>query len=414
MSAKELKPRLLPSWIAGFLDYSDDAATPEIFRLWAGIAGISAALERRCWITTVSGKIFPNLFILLTSPPGVGKDQAIGRIRDILAAVNAIRLSPISMTGKGLVDTLAEGSGSRTMTINGMPELYSPLTIIIPELGTLLASYDNTLLSIINELYNCNPVFNEKIRSKDYIHIENPHICILAGTQPKYLASILPEEAFGMGTTARINFIYAGKAVKKSLFTGGGQSSTSRDSLVRDLKQIADLKGDFTVSREAAAALEDWHLHGSEADAPTHVKLQSYNTRRILHIAKLMMVSCAARTNTMHIEEEDFHWSLQVLLDSEAVMPQIFKEMASGGQRSEIEEAFYHVLTIHNRTKKPVSESSLVHFLSARVPANQVDYLINTMIRSRMIEEAEDVVTIAGRNQFRKFKPVALNASEDL
>ena len=60
-------------WLDSFMDYTDKIPTPEVFRRWAGISMIAAALERKVWLETSVGTLYPNLYMFLLAPPGVGK-----------------------------------------------------------------------------------------------------------------------------------------------------------------------------------------------------------------------------------------------------------------------------------------------------------------------------------------------------
>jgi len=203
------------------------------------------------------------------------------------------------------------------------------------------------------------------------------------------MGALLPEEAYGMGFTARIIMIYAGEAVKIELFKERQLSAALRETLVKDMKTIGDLYGQFSFTDETIRSIELWHALGSEKDKPQHSKLQHYSTRRILHILKLCMVFSASRGDDLIVTTEDFERSLELLLEAEMGMPEIFKEISSGGQAGEVEEAF-HFLVRLSKGGKPVSEHKLTQFLTARVPANQVHYIINVMLRSGIIEEASD------------------------
>lgn len=416
-----LQKRQLTNWIAAFCDYTKHTPSPEIFRKWAAVSAVAGALERRVWIHTAGGPIYPNMFIVLISPPGVGKDQAINPMRDLWAATGRLSIAPISMTNKGMIDQLADESSHKQYVVinDGKQEWvnYHSLLIAVPELGVMIDKYDLGYISALNDLFNCGPLFEEKqrhTRKGEILRIENPHIHLISGTQPKYLGELLPEAAYGMGFTARIIFVYSGIPVKISLFTSRPSTGGLRNDLIKDLKAICDLRGPFTISKEAEQVIEHWHQHGSEKDKPNHSRLVHYNARRIMHILKLCMVFSASRSSSMHIEEEDFHSALSLLLETEAVMPEIFKEMASGGQSAEIEEAFNFLFQTYMRNgKKPIREDRLIHFLSSRVPANQIQYIVETMLKSGLIKEIKpnglNIPTIYGN---RLIEPVALQKVE--
>ena len=80
-------------WISAYEQLTADLPSPLVFRRWAAIAGISMSLERRCWIGAGASRIYPNLYILLVANPGVGKDMAIGPLRDLLHEAKKIHIA---------------------------------------------------------------------------------------------------------------------------------------------------------------------------------------------------------------------------------------------------------------------------------------------------------------------------------
>ena len=406
MTDKEQPSRRNPCWITAFESYARTAATPKEFLRWAGLATVSGALERRVWLRTSAGKLYPNLFILLVAAPGVGKDMAIIPARDLMAKAGRFSLAPPSMTHKGLVDQLADRDSSRSMiTPDGSWFHYHTMQLIVPEFGVIMPSNDLGLLSTVNDLYNCPNLYSERIRMKgEEMRIENPHISILAGTQPMYLAELFPEAAYGMGFMSRIIMIYGANAPKQSLFATKGFSEAEAIALSEDLKQLADLYGEFTLTPPAIEAIEQWHLSTSATDGPSHTKLMHYNSRRTIHVLKLSMAVSASRRSTLQITEEDFTTALSWLLAAESVMPQIFREMTSGGQSDVMEEALNFIIL--SGKGKPVSEARLIQFLTQRLPASQIDYIINAMVKSEIIREDGPTAGLNIPGRPRLFKAV--------
>ena len=389
--------------------------SPEIFRRWAAVSGVAGALERRCQIRTNGGVLFPNLFVLFVAPPGVGKDQAINPMRELWAATGKFNIAPISMTHKGLIDQLAEESSHKSIIDpeTNHYDSYHSLLCAVPELGVLIPSHDLGFLSALNELYNCYDLFEERIRSKgEVLRIEKPHISIISGTQPKYLGELFPEAAYGMGFTSRIIMVYAGTPVRVTLWGKRNFNPELKADLIEDLKQMSTLTGDFTITEDAAAAIEAWHLFGCEQDKPQHSRLLHYNARRIMHCLKLSMAFSVSESNNMVIELKHWDAARELLLETEELMPEIFKEISAGGQAAEIEEAFLHIVRAYGKTGKEISESILVHFLHNKVPANQIDFIINTMLRAKMLKEVipKGMLNTPGRERF--FVPLELNKAE--
>jgi len=409
--------RKLPNWIDTWMGFTATLPTPELYRKWAGVCAIAGALERRCYLPTTAGPMYPNMFILLVGPPGVGKNQSIVPMRNLWAATGKLRIAPTSMSHKGFFDQLAD-AGSQKMVqdkINGAL-YYHTLLVATPELGVILPEYDLGYLSMLNELFECPSVFSERIRSSGQeVRIENPHVHFISGTQPKYLSQFLPDAAFGMGFTARIVMVYAGKSIKSSLFRKAAGKENVRAELISDLKRVADIRGIFRTTDAAEAAMEDWHRVESERDAPTHSRLMHYNTRRIMHLLKLSMAMSAARTDELIITEEDFQNALALLLETEGAMPEIFKEMSTGGQGDIMEEAFNHLVGLFMiGGRKPVKEHRLIHFLAQKLPAYQIDSVLKAMERANIIKkEKEGGLNLPDKYATFVYTPLGLNKSEE-
>lgn len=401
----------MPCWTSSFVELYKERSTSELFLRWAAVSAVAGALERRVWVRTNAGDLYPNLFVLLVAPPGVGKDQALLPMRDVWASTGKLNISPISMTGKGLLEELAAPSASRQYIEGGNWINYHTLLIAVPELGVLLPSHDLGFLSILNELYGCNTVFEERLRKQDErFKIERPHIHLVAGTQPNYLSALLPEAAFGMGFTSRMIMVYHGTPTKSSLFSNTAFNKPLFDRVRHDLLQICDLRGQFTVTPEAAELIEHWHKHDSELDKPTHSKLMHYSARRILHILKLCQSFSAARSNELTIIPQDFYQAKELLLETEKLMPEIFKEMTSGSNLGDLEEAYNFVIE-YTLGGKALPESKLVAWLAGRVPVYQIKPMVETMVSSGMLEVVPQALNLPGAE--RIFRPRGLTKHEE-
>src|SRR6266436_9736192 len=79
-------PRRLPDWIEAFVAYTSGLPTPLIIRKWAAISAVAAALERKVWINSLNTELYPNLYVMVMAPPGIGKGLVISELKRIFAA----------------------------------------------------------------------------------------------------------------------------------------------------------------------------------------------------------------------------------------------------------------------------------------------------------------------------------------
>jgi len=386
----------LIDWIDTFMAYSEGIPSPAIFRQWAAIGVVAGALERRCWTKAGRGVLYPNLFTLLVAPPAVGKSQAINLAMEIvyaskkgLAVGESMHISPDSVTRASLVDALSDASKKVLRPTGGMLEYHS-LFVAAGELGVLLPAHDLEFLSVLNSIFDNGRVHREKRRGNNLDkEILNPQINILAGSQPGFLGSMLPEEAWSMGFTSRLMMIYAAVSPYVPLFKEQEPRVEMENTLVKELKKIYKCFGNIAWEPDAEDAAEEWVKNGCPPEV-SHSKLQHYAGRRKLMMLKLSMVAAVSRGQTMTIAMEDFLRAKSWLLDAEAVMPDIFRDMAGRSDHQVLQELhFYMWQTYTTGGKKPLHEARLLNFLSARIPSEKIKYVIDIAIRSGMMTKTD-------------------------
>lgn len=401
-----------------YLEYTKIIPSPSIFKKWCGLSLIGGCAERRCWTTLNSRSVYPNMFVMLLSPPGIGKSFIIDGMADILADVGGIHTSPTMVTSKNFIDYLK--MKPKSFTYDGLATTYHAMQVLSSEYGNLMDSHDTCFLNILNNLYDNIPVFKESTRMRGENLIINPYINLICGTQPKFLSNILPEAAWGMGITSRFVMVYDSTPVRQSLFMVKSFDQGLKSQLIAGLQSISGRTGEFTWTEEAVNAIDQWHLNGCQPN-PTHPRLQSYVARRTIHCVKLCMIYSLSRGSDFKITLEDFTNSIHTLHEAEEQMPNIFSEMAFDSDGNVFEEARIFCIrrwsaecAKEKHNPKPIPESTLVYFLRDKVPAFKIANIIDVMIQSRMIEVVNTPGDLNANNPgYRKFKPVNRNLIEE-
>ena len=373
-------------WIDTYVEQTSKVPSPEIYRLWSAITAISGVLERKVWTTGAAGPIYPNMFTVLVGPPASGKTNSIRLIRDLWARVTLLNLAPDNVTKAALIDSLSRAL--RTV-LNGSTTAYTFSAMAVPcsEFGVFFTHHDLEFLSVLNHIYDSPASYREERRTAGVVEIVKPHLVILAGTQPDFLNSFLPDEAWGMGFTSRLVMIYANEAPAHDLFATMTQQSAT---LAPALAKMFELKGEFVWSKNAIDEINAWNRHGCPP-APSHSKLVHYNGRRALHTIKLAMISSVSRSQELHVTVDDFERARDWLLEAEKTMPDIFRAM---GQRSDsqiITDLHYHLyrkwssVTLDKR--KPVTDQDVYSFLHTRAPSEKIPRLIEVAEKSGYIKK---------------------------
>lgn len=377
----------MADWIDKYMEYTDGIPSPEIFRLWTGISAVAGALERRVWISTARSVLYPNLFVLLVAPPGVGKSQAITQVSELWYSTKRFHVAPDNMTKASLIDAINAADGKRVIP-TGLLEYHS-LLVGSSEFGVLVPAHDMEFLNVLNHIYDNPRTYRENRRSlANNIEIVNPQLNIIAGTQPGFLASLLPEEAWSMGFTSRIIMVYSATPVTVSLFGKQEDRRGQFKALSERLKDFGDLMGEATFDPDAVAELERWMRNGLEP-VPHHSKLQHYNPRRMLHVLKLSLVSAVSSSGTTYVSLSDVNRARDWLLHTEQLMPDIFRDMVGKSDSQVLQELHFFLWQIWAKGKKPIHESRAIHFLQQRVPAEKVERVLDIAVKSGIISRQD-------------------------
>lgn len=372
-------------WIEDFLKHTEGIPSPEIFRLWSGITCVAGALERRVWITSAGDQVFPTLYTLLVGKPGTGKSQAIRPVSSLWYATKELHIASHSVTKASLTDELHDAKRIIVPSDGTLIEYHS-LQIAASEFGVLVPAHDLDFLNFLNDIYDNNNNYRESRRTQSRkIDAVNPQINILAGTQPAYLAALLPEEAWGMGFMTRMIMVYSAERFNVRLFDKRTSNKESFGGLLDDLKILLKAHGEADWERDAMDAIQAWADAGFPPE-PEHSRLESYNSRRILHIMRLCLISAASGGHPLLITLPDFQRALGWLIQAEQTMPDIFKEMVQKSDAQVIQELHMFVWGIWARDKKPVHEARLIHFLQTKVTSDKIDRILSVAVRSNILD----------------------------
>ncbi len=376
--------------ITDFVSYTEAEPATDIHRLWAGIALVAGALERRVWAPVGDLQTFPNLYILLVAPPGVGK-SIIYRVRDLWnetvelgTSSPAFRLSPESVTRASLIDALGASKNSR-ITASGTV-YFSSLLVPSEEFEVILPTYDSSFISILNSIFG-NPHFHRETRRTGPVReiiIEYPSLNIIGGATPAYFTAHFPDEAWNTGLIRRIIMVYSAEAPVKDIFTANPDKSNLRHRLLDHLCQLTALFGPAKWADDAYQELRHWHLNG-QAPVPSHSKLVNYIRSRTQFLIKLALISGVSRTGFPKIESIDVSRAMRWLFEVEALMPDIFRAMTGKSDMAILQELHFFAEALGLKHRGPIQSASLLEFLAARAPSEKVQKLLEVAEKTNII-----------------------------
>ena len=317
------------SWLKAYVEHQRFSESPTQFHFWSGVSAIAGALRRQVWIDQRHFQWTPNMYIVLVGPPGVAaKSTSMKGGQSLLEAVEGVHFGPQSMTWQALISAFKRSL--RTITISGAPEPVSMscLTVGVSELGNFLDPQDRALVDFLTDIWDGQKgIWRREIKKEGLIELHNPWLNLIACTTPAWLAKNFPEDLVGGGLTSRIVFVYGAR--KEQIISYPSEQITEEDYeterkyLLHDLKQIAEIAGEYKLTKEAITWGDAWNRKFQNGGLPAHLsnsRFEGYVARKQSHVHKLAMVFAASKRSQLVVTKDD-------LVEAEGMISALEREM---------------------------------------------------------------------------------------
>jgi energy-coupling factor transporter ATP-binding protein EcfA2 len=293
---------------------------PDAFVVWSAISVISAVLKKKVWVQRGTYKVFPNQYIVLVGPPGVGKGTAIHPAHAFIKEYKPELSNYLSdrITAPKIIEKLANGFQNQSV-INGniIVSKESTAVLFASELSTFLGSSD-WMTSFLCDTWDRNE-FEYDTKNKGSSHIKDMCVSLIGACVPNFIRQINGQqsgatEAINGGFTARTVFVFANDKSKrlawpialeniKCVSANGGKTGKETIAELRfDLEQIAQVKGEFSFSNDATTIFQQWYHIQKPEDCDSDV-VRHFKSRQDVHIFKVAMCLAAANSDKLEIDQ---------------------------------------------------------------------------------------------------------------
>jgi len=382
--------RKLDDWLKHWLDYSSGWEAPERMRLWSGISAISAALQRKCYTFVKRQRLYPNIYVLLVGPPGVGKGNAMKVLRTWLREIDEIKVAPDSLTKRSFYSALETAKCSPELTdefIGGGAEnffakTHCSLTAFIEELGVFLHPGDHDFIWALCHVYDTPPKLHHKTEHSGENKIEDVYFSMLSACTPKALKDIFTDQALELGISARTMIIFSDEKIDVDIFGAPANWGSLEKDLQHDLRRISRIHGEYQFDEEAAAELVAWAKTGFHP-APKDARFEHYNARRFVQICKVCMCCAASKRQDPVILIEDLFQVKTFLLEAERVMPQAVETVGANPYLIQQQMALRLVNKVWEAETRGVGEPELRRRLNTELDPRYTDSVIDGLEKAR-------------------------------
>jgi hypothetical protein len=303
-----MSKRRLPNWIIKYAEAVDKMSeSPVAFNVWCGLSVIGSVMKKRTWIQRGLYKIYPNQYIVLVAPPGIGKGAAMHPALSFAKSCNPALANYMSdrITAPKIIERLAAGFPS-TSIINGaiVQGVEASATLQATELAVFLGSSD-WMTQFLCDAWDRGE-YEYDTKNKGTNLVKDMCVSLIGACVPEFVQSINRDRATAIngGFTARTIFVFAREKSKSIVWPFGfddPRMAQLKADLEHDLHQITKLSGEFAFDPIARVEFERFYNSIKIEEDDTEV-VSHFKSRQPIHVMKTAMCFSAATRDDMVID----------------------------------------------------------------------------------------------------------------
>jgi hypothetical protein len=320
-------------------------------------------------------RVFPNLFVVLVSPPGrCRKNIAIKAGTDLLSGFPDIKISAESITREALIKALKEAETVLQQT-DGKMYVHSSLTVISEELSVFLGHANFGLMALLTDLYDAPESWEYRTKSQGTDHVYGIWLNILAGSTPTWLSGSIPLSAIGGGFTSRIIFVVEEDVRQRTAFLQLSEKELIiKDCLVHDLGEITTMKGEFSFTKDAVEFYSHWY--NNERPVIVNDRIAGYFERKHIHVLKVASIISACRSNEMIITKDHIETAIALLTMLEPKMIYAFGAVGRSALTPDVDQ----VLKLLVSSEKGLTKDEILKTVWRDVDPRLIDVVLKSLI----------------------------------
>jgi hypothetical protein len=237
---------------------------PSEYHFWSSLSIVAALAEDHIWFEKFKGeKLYPNLYMILVGPSGLGKGGAISqaiRVADSAVYVNRYRGK---LTYAHLIDKLGKASKDewgRLVIAN--PRLFLVADELRNSVGTN-QQLVTELIALLTELYTASGyTLQTGTRTHGSIDITNPVVNCLFGSTEDWLRFVITKDIAQSGFTARTCFVFGKYDFEKKCprIIYPDDYEEVYEHIKWRLWMMQNIRGRCVMTSKAEALEDEWYI----------------------------------------------------------------------------------------------------------------------------------------------------------
>lgn len=262
------------------------------FRFFAISTMLGAVINNKIWVQRgepgLLDPLFPNPWVLLLAPPGRGhKTSTINMASNLMMqACPDVRILADKLTPESLVKALAAPASQGDVLRIGPSDATG--LIKASEFSVFFGKqqYNQGLVTLITDLYDYRKEWSSETIMRGKFILKNNCLSIIGGSTPRWLQTMIPEDAFTGGFMSRFILVEMPGNYNRRVASPQNTSGVTWEELVSKLNTFYSMKFEMGWEPGAYAYYEDYYeaIRPHEDD-----QMNAYLERRTEHTIRLAM-----------------------------------------------------------------------------------------------------------------------------
>lgn len=313
---------------------------------------ISAALQRRVWFGDHAFPVFPNQYLLLCAPAGVGKSLVTDAVKALLsfnkkapinptptsafpqaldsgpmlrAALASVDGEPIFPAGPDsnsyelFVNKLARSTQGHVYAgPNGAKQIYAhaSMYLCLNEFSSVFKQNAEDMVTFLLTCWSGTGDYTRETLSRGKDYVKSPCVSMIAGTTPDNFQKLTKFDIIGTGLSRRMNIVYSEHNAFEQLLIPArtAQQSDAFFALTAYLKLLHSVFGRLTYSPEALGFLNEWWIAHKAKILSFPTAVQDYEANKNVHIHKVAIAHhYATNPDSKEINLATAQWAVDYL-----------------------------------------------------------------------------------------------------
>jgi hypothetical protein len=323
------------NYLGKYLEYTKEQEACELFHIWVALSTAAACLERKVWIhESFDHKIYPNLYVILVSPPGAGKkSRSIDLGKEFLGKIDGMQRPADKITEEALIQLIYD-SIKVYQTPNGKPYTHCSVTVTADELEVFInAKAGEGIITLLTGLYQGYDRWEYRVKHGEPHIFHGSWLNVIAGTTPAFFQKRHFIEGCTGGFTSRVIFVWG---LMKGRFINVRRDKGLESEILNTLKQVNVMFGEMKFDGEARQMYDTWYKALPKTfDVIT--ELQHYYQRKGTHVLKIATILAAVDGN-MTVFPEHLKVAHDILSRTEKELPRVFQSVGRSPVKQDIIE----------------------------------------------------------------------------